>query len=139
MLSLATNVIVRYLVGDVPEQTEAARELIDRLTPDEPGFICREIVLEVAWMLERSYDFTRERVADAPMALTASDSLVVEYSDDVVAAAYRYRQGGVGFCDLMILKVAERANAASLHTFDHRLARMRGATLVSTPKGRTDD
>ena len=70
------------------------------------------------------------------MGMTASDSLVVEDSDDVAAAAYRYRQGGVGFSDLMILKAAERANAAPLHTFDHRLARMRGATLVVAPKGR---
>ena len=139
MSALDTNVLVRYLVGDVPEQREAARELIDGLTPDEPGFICREVVLEVAWVLERSYDFTRERVADALMDMTASDSLVVEDSDDVAAAAYRYRQGGVGFSDLMILKAVERANAAPLHTFDHRLARMRGAALVGAPKGRTDD
>ena len=138
MSALDANVLIRYLVGDVPEQTEAARELIDGLTSDEPGFICREVVLEVAWMLERSYDCTRERVVDALMDMTASDSLVVEDSDDVAAAAYRYRQGGVGFSDLMILKADERANAAPLHTFDHRLARMRGATLVVAPKGRTD-
>ena len=90
-------------------------------------------------MLERSYDFTRERVADALMDLTASDSLVVEDSDDVAAAAYRYRQGGVGFSDLMILKAVERANAAPLHTFDHRLAKIEVRALVGVPKGRTDD
>ena len=37
MSALDTNVLVRYLVGDVPEQREAARELIDGFTPDEPG------------------------------------------------------------------------------------------------------
>ena len=76
------------------------------------------------------------------MNLTASDSLVVENSDDVAAAAYRYRQGGVGgvgFSDLMILKATERANAAPLHTFDHRLSQMQGATLIGTAKRRTDD
>ena len=88
-------------------------------------------------MLERSYRFTRNQVAEALMDLTASDSLVVESSDDVAAAAYRYRQGGVGFSDLMILKATERADAAPLHTFDQRLARMQGAALVDTT-GRTD-
>ena len=137
MSTLDTNVLIRYLVGDVPEQAEAARELIEGLTPDTPGFICREVVLEVAWVLERSYRFTRNQVAEALMDLTASDSLVVESSDDVAAAAYRYRQGGVGFSDLMILKATERADAAPLHTFDQRLARMQGAALVDTT-GRTD-
>ena len=99
-------------------------------TLPKPGFICREVVLEVAWVLERSYRFTRNQVAQALMDLTASDSLIVEDSDDVAAAAFRYRQGGVGFSDLMILKAVEWANAAPLHTFDQRLARMQGATLV---------
>ena len=64
------------------------------------------------------------------MDLTASDSLVVENSDDVAAAAHRYRQGGIGLSDLMILSAAERAGATPLHTFDRRLARMEGAILV---------
>ena len=139
MSTLDTNVLVRYLVRDIPEQAEAARELIEGLTPDAPGFICREVVLEVAWVLERTYSFTRTQVAEALMDLTASDSLIVENSDDVAAAAYRYRQGDVGFSDLMILKAAQRANAAPLHTFDHRLSRMPGATLVGTAERTTDD
>lgn len=134
MSALDTNALIRYLVGDVPDQTEAARDLIDGLTPDKPGFICREVVLEVARVLERSYRFTRSQVAEALMDLTASDSLIVENSDDAAAAAYRYRQGGAGFSDLMILKAVKRANAAPLHTFDQRLARMRGAVLVDAAK-----
>lgn len=81
-------------------------------------------------MLERSYRFTRPLTADTLMGLTASDTLVVEHSDDVAAAAYRYRQGGVGFSDLMILRAAERADSKPLPTFAHRLARMRRAQLL---------
>ena len=132
MTALDTNVLIRYLVGDVPEQADAARELVDALTPDDPGFICREVVLEVAWVLERSYGFTRHRIAEALMDLTASDSLVVENSDDVAAAGHRYRQGGVGFSDLMILRAAERSNSTPLQTFDRRLARMQGVNLLET-------
>ena len=139
MSTLGTNVLVRYLVRDIPEQAEAARELIEGLTSDAPGFICREVVLEVAWVLEWTYRFTRTQVTEALMELTASDSLVVENSDDVAAAAYRYRQGGVGFSGLMILKATERANAVPLHTFDRKLSRMPGATLVGTAEKTTDD
>ena len=81
-------------------------------------------------MLERSYRFTRPQIAEALMDLTASDTLVVEHSDDVAAAAYRFRQGGVGFSDLMILRAAERADSTPLQTFDRRLARMQGAELL---------
>ena len=130
MTAVDTNVIVRYLVADDPGQRRPPVSLLEQLTPDNPGFICREVVIEVAWVLERSYRFPRARIAEALMDLTASDSLVVENADDVVAAAHRYRQGGVGFSDLMILAAAERVGAAPLYTFDRRLARMRGVVLV---------
>ena len=136
MEAVDTNVILRYLVGDNPGQETAARTLIDGLTPSNPGFICREVIVEVAWVLERSYGFMRTRVAEVLMDLTASDSLVVENSDDVAAAAHRYRQGGIGLSDLMILSAAEREGARPLHTFDRRLARMRGAALVENPGGK---
>ncbi len=135
MTALDTNVIVRYLVGDHPEQAEAARVLLEGLIPGNPGFICREVVMEVGWVLERAYRFTRAQIAEVLLDLTASDSLVVEHSDDVAAAAYRYRQGGVGFSDLMVLAAAERAGAAPLYTFDRRLARMDGAVLVKSAVG----
>lgn len=135
MTALDTNVIVRYLVNDDPQQAEASRALLDGLTPGNPGFICREVVLEVGWVLERAYRFTRMQVAEVLMDLTASDSLVVEHADDVAAAAYRYRQSGVGFSDLMVLAAAERARATPLYTFDRRLARMEGTALVETAGG----
>ena len=92
--ALDTNVFIRYLVDDVPEQAEAARVLRDGWTPDAPSFIRREVVLEVASVLERSHRFTRPQIADTLMGLTASDTLVVEHHDDVAVATYRYRQGG---------------------------------------------
>ena len=81
-------------------------------------------------MLERSYRLTRPRVADALMGLTASDTLVVDQSDDIAAAAYHFRQSGVGFSDLMILRAAERADSTPLQTFDRRLARIQGTELL---------
>ena len=130
MSAVDTNVIVRYLVGDDEKQAEAARALVDGFTPSRPGFICREVLLEVAWVLDRTYRFTRDRVADALMGLASSDSLVVENSDDVATAAYLYRQGVTGFADLMILSAAKRAGATPLYTFDRRLARMEEVALV---------
>ncbi len=135
MEAVDANVILRYLVGDDPEQEAVARAVMDGLTPGNPGFICREVVLEIAWVLERSYRVSRDQIAETLMDLTASDSLVVEDSDDVAASAHRYRQGGVGFADLMILSAAAREGAMPLHTFDRRLARMEGAILAGGMSG----
>lgn len=135
MIAVDTNVLVRYLVGDDPEQAAAARGSLERLTRERPGFLCREVVVEVVWVLERAYGFARPRIADVLVELTATDTLVVEAADDVARAAADYRQGGVGFADLMILAAARRAGATPLHTFDRQLARLEGTLLVTVQGG----
>ena len=135
MTALDTHVIVRYLVKDNAEQAEAARQLLDGLTPTQPGFICREVIIEVAWVLERSYRFPRTRISDALMELTAVDNLVIEDANEVAVAAHRYRQGGVGFSDLMILQKTQRMGYSPLYTFDQKLGRLQGATLLIPTSG----
>jgi predicted nucleic-acid-binding protein len=132
MIALDTNVLVRYLVRDNLEQAEAARDLLEGLTPEAPGFISREVTIETAWVLERSYRFSREQIADVLEELTAVHNLIFEAGDDVARVALRFRQGGPDFADLMILGAAEPAGAQPLYTFDQTLARSPGAVLVTT-------
>lgn len=132
MTAIDTNVVVRYLVRDDTEQAEAARALLEGLTQRLPGFVCREVAIEVVWVLERVYRFGRAEIADVLLELLATDCLVFESADDVVRSVLRYRQGGPGFSDLMILAAAGRAEALPLHTFDGRLARVEGRSLVRT-------
>ena len=132
MTGVDTNVLVRYLVRDDLQQAEAARALLEALTPEQPGFICREVIIETVWVLERPYGLTRNQIADLLEELISTDSLVFEAADDIARAAFRYRQGGVDFADLMILAAAGRAGAIPLYTFDRRLARLDGALLVET-------
>ena len=130
MNALDTNVLVRFLVRDNPEQAEEARALLEGLTTDNPGFICREVMLEVVWVLERSYRFSREHIADIVIELIDTDTLVIEDDNDVAQCAIAYRQGGADFSDLLILAAANRVGAQPLHTFDRRLSRLRGTALV---------
>ena len=130
MLAIDTNVLVRYLVGDDPKQAEVAGKLLEGLVPETPGFICREVIVETVWVLERAYKFPRIQIADVLIELVSTDSLVVEAADDMARAAFRYRQGGAGFSDMMILSAGQRAGHSPLYTFDWTLARVEGAALL---------
>ena len=130
MIAIDTNVLVRYLVRDDVRQAEAARELLDGLSADQPGFICREVVIETVWVLERAYRVAREQVALVLDNLVTTEGLVVEAAADVDQSAVRYRQGGADFADLMIAAAADRVDARPLYTFDRRLARLDGVILI---------
>ena len=130
MIALDTNVLIRYLTRDNPEQAEAASVLLEALTADNPGFICREVALEIVWVLERAYRFTREQIANVVMELVSTDALVIEDADDIARSAIAYRLGGADFSDFMILAAANRVGAQPLYTLDRRFARLDGTELV---------
>lgn len=134
MIALDTNVLVRYLVRDDEAQAATARSLMSSLTADQPGFVCREVILELVWVLERAYGLSREDIADALEQLVSTDVLVIEAGADVAQAAFSYGTGSTEFSDLMILAAAERSNALPLHTFDRKAARQKGVTLLSCSK-----
>ena len=134
MIALDTNVLVRYLVRDDETQAAAARTVVTSLSTDKPGFVCREVVLELVWVLERAYGFSREQIAEVMEHLVSTDVLVVEAGADVARAAFSYGKGSTGFSDLMILAAAVRSNALPLHTFDRKAARLEGVSLIKCSK-----
>ena len=74
MSAVATNDLVRYLVCDDAEQAQAARSLLGGLSSKRPGFIGRWVTVELVWVLERAYRFSRDQihiVLDGRRRLTA--------------------------------------------------------------------
>ncbi len=131
MMAVDTNVLVRYLVRDHREQAEAARALLQSATAEKPAYACREVVVELVWVLERAYGYSRDRIATILEELVATEGLVVEAADDVALAAFRYRSAGAGFSDLMVLAAARRAGALPLYTFDRKAARLEAVELLT--------
>ncbi len=133
MIALDTNVLARYLLEDDEQQAEAARDLLSRLTPDQPGFICREVTIELTWVLQRIYGFSRDLIAEALEKLIAAKELKFEAVDDLIPAIIHYRQGGANLADRMIVAASKRRGAYPLYTFDQKLARLEGVSLLEEP------
>ena len=133
MIALDTNVLARYLLEDDEQQAEAARDLLSRLTPEQPGFICREVTIELTWVLQRIYGFSRDLIAEALEKLIAAQELKFEAVDDLIPAIIHYRQGGANLADRMIVAASKRRGAYPLYTFDQKLARLEGVSLLEEP------
>lgn len=68
MIGLDTNVVVRHLVHDDPNQSKAATRAFAGLTPGEPGLLTTVVLIETYWVLTRGYKLA---VADVVSALGA--------------------------------------------------------------------
>ena len=130
MIALDTNILVRYITLDVPEQARIAERLLNQLTPSRPGFVSREVALEIVWVLERSYKFSRTQIVEVLTTMIGAENLVVEFDEDIARATIIYEQSGTDFSDLAILMAYKRVGCEILFTFDRKFARMEGVMLL---------
>ncbi|MDR7126393.1 type II toxin-antitoxin system VapC family toxin [Pseudotabrizicola sp. 4114] len=127
---LDTNVLVRFLVQDDAEQARVAQNLISTFTEAEPGFVCREVLVELVWVLERAYALPRGDIAQALDGLLEARELVIEEADRAAIAVDRYRKGGPGFADQMIALAGVGAGCQTTVTFDRKAAGLPGMRLL---------
>ena len=132
MIGLDTNVLVRFLVQDDVGQAQAAAALMASLTGATPGFVCREVLVELVWVLERAYGLPRPDIARALDGLLQARELVIEQADRAALAVDRYRQGGAGISDQMIALAGLGAGCDATATFDRKAAALPGMRVVAT-------
>ena len=132
MIALDTNVLVRFLTQDDDAQFQVAAGLIEGCTRDVPGYVCREVMIELVWVLERAYKYSREEIAEALLSIVTASQLSVENAQDIASVVNLYREEGYDFADLMIRQAAQTTENRVLKTFDQKLARLDGVELLGT-------
>lgn len=132
MTGLDTNVIVRFLMKDDAEQAAVATKAFAAFTTTAPGFVCREVLVELVWVLQKVYRLQRTDIADAIEGLLGAREIVVESADQVAVAVDRLRKGGAGFADQMIALAGQGAGCQATVTFDRKAAGLPGMSLLGT-------
>lgn len=130
MIALDTNVLVRFLTQDDDAQFQVAAGVIEGCTRDAPGYVCREVMIELVWVLEWAYKYSREEIAEALLGIVTASQLSVENAQDVASVVNLYRKEGYDFADLMIRQAAQGTESRILKTFDQKLARLDGVELL---------
>jgi predicted nucleic-acid-binding protein len=130
MTGLDTNVIVRFLMKDDADQAALATKVFAELTTTAPGFVCREVLVELVWVLQKIYRLPRTDIADAIEGQLGAREIVVESADQVAVAVDRLRKGGAGFADQMIALAGQGAGCNATVTFDRKAAGLPGMMLL---------
>ena len=126
MIALDTNVIVRLVTADDPDQLQAAREVFQ--TGDL--WVCKTVLLETEWVLRYSYELTPTTIREILRKLLGYSVLQVEDRNAVLRALGFYDRG-VDFADA--LHLASSGEADQFATFDRPLAK-KGQTLEGVPR-----
>lgn len=130
MLAIDTNIVVRYLTGDDPDQSARARGIVDG---GEAVFVTTTVLLETEWVLRGAYGYRGARLAAALTAFAGLPTVTLE-APSVAAAALNALRRGVDFADALHLAGAKDCDA--FVTFDEAFAKAAdglGGVPVRTP------
>lgn len=113
MLAIDTNIPVRYLTGDHPEQSARAHKLVD----ENAIYVSRTVMLESEPALRSVYDFSAPEIARALRKFAGMEQVSVESPADV-AIALDCTEAGMDFADC--LHLSSLGTCEALVTFDRK-------------------
>jgi predicted nucleic-acid-binding protein len=129
MPSLDTNCLLRWLLGDVPEQTALITALINS---GEGIAVADAALIETVFVLEKLKKISRETIEKAVLAVVEKDTVLCnkEIFMEVLPIYTGHPKLSIVDCYLEVL--ARRTGAAPLLTFDRKLAaQLSGAQFLS--------
>ena len=124
MLTIDTNILIRYLMSDDPVQSPRARNFIGSV----PVFVPTTVVLETAWVLRSTYGYQVSMVSKAIRAVAGLPGVTLEDATRVLTAL-DWTDAGLDFADALHMAAAGPDGFVS---FDKALVR-KGEAIAGIP------
>jgi predicted nucleic-acid-binding protein len=113
MVAVDTNIIVRFLTQDDPDQYQKSVAVFS----SQDVFISHTVLLESEWVLRFAYKYTPDQIVVAFRKLCGLPTVRLQ-SADVVMSALAGREAGLDFADA--LHLAQAGGCEEMLTFDRR-------------------
>jgi uncharacterized protein len=118
--SIDTNILLRLIIGDIPDQTLLVTELIDRSDLLE---VADQVFVEAEYVLRKGYNLDRSQVAKlfsetlTHPKLSCSAQLLNKVLETYSGST------GISFADIYLAELSVIHNSNPLFTFDKELAK----------------
>lgn len=129
-----TNVLLRYLIGDVPRQQEIAQEMLSGIDNGECRVFCDpSTVVETVHALRTFYDYTRETIAELLVDLLHAPGFVLPNKNRYLRALRLFAVTVPHFGDACACAAAMEQTEGRLYSFDKKLSHVEGVTRLDRP------
>lgn len=132
MIGLDTNILVRFFAQDEPVQSLRATNLLASFSADDRGYITVVAVTELVWVMQGSYNKTKDETIVLLEKLLSTKELVLENAEVIWEAIRSYASSQADFPDCLIERSAHNANCKHTVTFDSKAAKTAGMVLLDS-------
>lgn len=124
---LDTNVLLRFITNDVPDQAARAEKLFEALERGQVTLILPELVLgEVVWTLQSFYGAAPRAIAEVLVPFLAQERLRIAEKEVALEALTLFAGENTSFADALLAAYARKRGPRRVYSFDRRLSRLPG-------------
>ena len=124
MISLDTNIIIRFLVNDDKKQAGRVRALFEKAEREGTSLLITiPVLLETLWILDSIYDYSRNEIINAIESLFSMTIIIFEKTDAVQEFIDTGRKLKLDLSDILIGTAAKNAGCETTLTFDLKAAK----------------
>lgn len=125
MISIDTNILVRFFTRDDDQQAKAATKLLSvDCNEENPGMVTSIVLVELVWTLRSAYGYSKDQLAQIIEILLSAKELCFEHPDEVRYALELFSIGNSDFSDALIGAISKRLGCDTTMTFDARAAKL---------------
>lgn len=130
-VGLDTNILVRYLTQDDPNQAKKANKLMDNYINKKQSLFINNIVFcELIWVLERGYKYSRQQIAGCIKNLLCSQEFAFEHLDVLWISLQKYDKENMDFADVLISELNATYGCIFTYSFDNKASRLPNFKLL---------
>lgn len=123
-LIIDTNILLRFLLRDVPHQAEEAKKVFKQAEKGEVELIIPQIVIfEIVFQLIKLYKFEKNKVIEAIKIILKTDYFEVQDNEVFQGSLKKFKLANISFADCFISSYSEKQKG-EVFTFDKKLKKL---------------
>lgn len=132
MTLIDTNILARFLLGDIADHSERCRALFQKAAEGKVHlYVPATCVAEITWLLIRQRSVPKSIVAELLLDLFQIRNITVENSAAVAnSLRLMVEENGLSFVDCYHLALAEELGMTQIYSFDKKMGRQPGIERV---------
>ena len=131
-----TNLFLRFLTRDVPDQADAVKALLQRAAAGELTLVTTPLVIaELVWTLTSFYKLSTPQVSQTLLAVVNTPGLRVEERNLVIQALVWFEEKNVDFVDAYHAAWLSTQTFNHVYTFDRKHFKRFETLRVTVPTG----
>ncbi len=128
---LDTNILLRYLIGDSPEQAECALNLLMRVERgEEKVFTSSLVIFEAVFTLQKFYKVPRQQIAEQILSIISMRSLHLPDKSVYHRAFNLYISHNISFADAYNAAYALEEEQPTIYSWDTDFDKIDGITRI---------